>query len=166
MPPTIAIGDLLVLLRIAGLDSREAAGVPLKAVALNATAVPGRAPYAIFPWLAISSCARSTHVIWISSFCHGARADGHTPGHQVHRQLRRGVRLHRCRDHPNPGSLAPCERDRGEVGTDRPGRVPRLDARFSAVVISKPSFATTSGITTSIGLTAAFDSKCPHRSAQ
>jgi hypothetical protein len=28
MPPTIAIGDLLVLLRIAGLDSREAAGAP------------------------------------------------------------------------------------------------------------------------------------------
>ena len=47
MPPTIAIGDLLVLLRIAGLDSRELP-VPLKAVALNATAVPGRAPYAIF----------------------------------------------------------------------------------------------------------------------
>jgi hypothetical protein len=36
----------------------------------------------------------------------------------------------------------------------------------SAVPISKPSFATTSGITTSIGLTSAFDSKCPHHSAQ
>ncbi len=37
---------------------------------------------------------------------------------------------------------------------------------FSAVVISMQSFATTSGITTSIGLTAAFDSKCLHRSVQ
>src|ERR1039458_5162951 len=39
---------------------------------------PGRLPGPDLPWLAISSCARSTHVIWISSFCHGARADGHT----------------------------------------------------------------------------------------
>jgi hypothetical protein len=35
----------------------------------------------------------------------------------------------RCRDHPNPGPLAPCERDRREVGTDRPGRVPRPSPR-------------------------------------
>jgi hypothetical protein len=40
---------------------------------------PGRLPGPDLPWLAISSCTRSTHVIWISSFCHGARADGHTP---------------------------------------------------------------------------------------
>jgi transposase InsO family protein len=37
---------------------------------------------------------------------------------------------------------------------------------FSVATTSKQSFATTSGITTSIGLTAAFDSKCPHRSAK
>jgi hypothetical protein len=42
-----------------------------------------------------------------------------------------------------------------------------LDGRsFSAVTTSKQSFATTSGITTSIGLIAAFGSKCPHRSVQ
>ena len=37
---------------------------------------------------------------------------------------------------------------------------------FSVATISKQSFATTSGITTSIGLTAAFDSKCLHGSVQ
>ena len=37
---------------------------------------------------------------------------------------------------------------------------------FSAVIISKQSFATTSGITTSIGLTVAFDSECLHLSAK
>ena len=37
---------------------------------------------------------------------------------------------------------------------------------FSAVPISKQSFAITSGTITSIGLTAAFDWKCPHRSAK
>jgi transposase len=37
---------------------------------------------------------------------------------------------------------------------------------FSAVIISKQSFTTTFGITTSIGLTAVFGSKCPHRSAK
>jgi hypothetical protein len=35
-----------------------------------------------------------------------------------------------------------------------------------AVIISKQSFATTSGITTSIGLTVAFDSECLHLSAK
>jgi hypothetical protein len=37
----------------------------------------------------------------------------------------------------------------------------RVESHFS-----KPPFATTSGIATSFGLTAAFDSKCPHRSAK
>jgi len=37
---------------------------------------------------------------------------------------------------------------------------------FSVTITSKQSFATTSGITTSIGLTAVFDSKCPHRPAK
>jgi len=46
------------------------------------------------------------------------------------------------------------------------GKSASTGCSFSAVVISKPSFATTSGITTSIGLTVVFDSKCPYRSAK
>ena len=90
---------------------------------------PGRLPGPDLPWLAISSCARSTHVIWISSFCHGARADGHTPGHQVHAFLRRGLRLGRHLDNPHAGSLALRERVRREVGAYGASRVSRPHPR-------------------------------------
>jgi hypothetical protein len=75
-PAAIMAGGSFTPLRTRSLD--HARGRPYRG--------PGRLPGPDLPWLAISSCARSTHVIWISSFCHGARADGHTPRREVHRQ--------------------------------------------------------------------------------
>jgi hypothetical protein len=51
------------------------------------------------------------------------------PGHQVHRQLRRGVRLDRCRDHPHSDPFASCERVRRAVRPHHPPGMPRSSAR-------------------------------------
>ena len=64
------------------------------------------------------------------------------------------------------GEIASCERVSRSAGYGPSEKSVSTGRSFSAVIISKQSFATTSGITTSIGLTAAFDSKCPHRSAK
>jgi hypothetical protein len=49
------------------------------------------------------------------------------PGHEVHRQFRRGLQLGRCRSHQGARPLASRERARRKVGADRSHRVPRLD---------------------------------------
>jgi hypothetical protein len=51
------------------------------------------------------------------------------PGLEVRLQLRRGIRKRGHRGHPHSGPGAAGERLRRTMGQDRPGRVPRLDAR-------------------------------------